>query len=477
MSDTKNEKVLINQTESLTVQEQALVKSYLFKVDLRVIPILGFVYFFAVMDRANIGAASANGLREGLNLSTANAGHITSFFFIAYVAFQAPANILLKKFSPHIWFSFIICAWSIVVMCMAATKTAVAFIACRFLLGMFECGLTPGVVAYMPYWYTRSEVGFRMSLFFAAGTLSGVFGGPIAAGLVQHQIGNLAPYNTIFLIEGALSLFFGILTYFFIEDYPDKCTFLKEEEREIAVRRISNDQGLASQAKNSFQSIIAALLDWKVWVYSLMFLAVNIMGTTIGFFSPIIITALGHTSTKATIYSSFPNLAGFVAQVLSSWTMTAFPLWLNAAVYALIGLIGAAVSGFVLNNNTIRLVFLCVFGFGTFPNIPIIATWMSVNSGGISKRMIASAMTVSFGGASGLITPYFNLKEYAPKFRVSFLLNIVSSAFILVASLVLVAYYKYENARRDRNPEDVSHLSEDEQRALNDNHPSFRYKL
>ncbi|PVU89977.1 hypothetical protein BB561_005091 [Smittium simulii] len=108
MSDTKNEKVLINQTESLTVQEQALVKSYLLKVDLRVIPILGFVYFFAVMDCANIDAATANGLRDGLNLSKTDTGNTTSFFFIAYVVFQAPANILLKKFSPHVWFSFII---------------------------------------------------------------------------------------------------------------------------------------------------------------------------------------------------------------------------------------------------------------------------------------------------------------------------------------------------------------------------------
>ncbi|PVV02505.1 hypothetical protein BB560_003039 [Smittium megazygosporum] len=469
--------VVINKEIELTPEEQHLIKRYLFKTDLRVLPIFGFVYFFAVMDRANVGAALANGIIENLKLSSTDQGNIGSFFFIFYVISETPANMLLKKFKPHIWFSFIICAWSIVVMCMAATKTAATFIVCRSFLGMFESGLTPGVVAYLPYWYTRSEIGFRMSMFFAAGTLSGVFGNPIAAGLAQHKIGSLASYNTIFLIEGALSLFFGILTYFFIQDYPDTCTFLTEPEREVAIRRISADQGVASQAKNSLHDTLAALKDWKMWIYALMFLAVNINATTIAFFGPIIIKSMGYSSTRATILASIPNLFGFIGQMTTGWTMHAFPLWMNSVFFSACAIAGAAVLGFAKASSTVKMVFLCLFGFGGLPNIPIVATWMSVNSGGISKRMVASAMTVSFGGISGFITPYLNTSKSAPKYHTSFVVNICASAFILGMALLLMTYFTAENARRDRVSKDVSHLSEAEQRALNDLHPEFRYRL
>ncbi|OMJ12368.1 putative transporter [Smittium culicis] len=467
----------INEVEELSEYEQALVKSYLRKVDLRIIPIMGLIYFFAVMDRANIGNAYANGLETALKLTTADKGNVTSFFFIFYIIMETPSNILLKKFKPHIWFSLIITSWSVVCLCMAFARTVPTFLVCRSLLGATESGLTPGVVAYMPYWYTRAEVGFRMSMFFAAGTLSGVFGGPIAAGLVGIPIKGVEPFAVIFLIEGAISIGFGILAFFLIVDYPETAKFLNPEEKELITRRIRADQGSAIKSKVSKADILKSLSDWKMWVYAIMFYAVNVAGVTINVFASPLIKNLGYQSRTATILSSLPNLAGFVGQLLTGYTMTAFSLWLNASFFASIAVIGYAVTGFTFKSSVLRLVFLCVAGFGTFPNIPVIATWMSVNAGGISKRMISSAMTVSFGGIAGATTGYIFVSDYAPKYTIGNSVNITVLILIVLFSLILRAFFTAENARRDANPVDVSHMSEEEQRALNDLHPNFRYRL
>ncbi|OLY81474.1 High-affinity nicotinic acid transporter [Smittium mucronatum] len=475
--NSEKDNVKINELEDLTDREKLVVKSYLQKVDLRIVPIMGLIYFFAVMDRSNIGNAFTNGLSEGLNFNNAEKGNATSLFFVFYIIMETPSNILLKRFSPHLWFSLVITSWSVVCLGMAFAKSPASFLVCRCLLGAIESGLTPGVIAYMPYWYTRAEVGLRMSMFFAAGTLSGVFGGPIAAGLVSVKVKDVEPYAVIFLIEGAISIGFGILSFFLIVDYPETAKFLNEEEKELITRRIRADQGSAMKEKVTLKSIKSSLSDWKMWMYAIMFYSANVPGVTINTFAGPLIKNLGYTSRNATIMSSLPNLAGFVGQMMTGYTMTRFPLFLNAIFYTSFAVVGFAVAGFTFDNSKLRLGFLCVAGFGTFPNIPIIATWMSVNAGGISKRMISSAMTVSFGGIAGATTGYLLTDNFKPKYTGGLATNIAVLAIIMVFSLILSIYFKYENARRDRNPVDVSHLSEREQRDLNDYHPSFRYRI
>ncbi|OMH78966.1 High-affinity nicotinic acid transporter [Zancudomyces culisetae] len=479
MSDKeKQELTTINQDEVLTPREQMVVKQYLKKVDIRILPIFSLVYLLAVMDRANIGSAINLGLGDTVKFTKQQAPWNVSIFFVFYIICETPANILLKKLKPHIWFTIIVCGWSITCILMTWARTPATLLTARGFLGAFESGLTPGVVGYMPYWYTRSEIGLRMSIFFAAGTLSGVFGGPIAVGLSSLTIGNIPSYAIIFLIEGIVSLLVGISLYFLVYDYPDTVKFFTPEEKELIVRRITNDQGLASKTSMSMKQTINALLDWKMWLYAVMFFAVNFAGVTLGVFGPVLVSSLGFSSIRGTLMSSLPNAAGFIGQLLTGYTMARFPLWLNSIVFAAIGCFGICMVAFTHFSPVPKLIMLCIGGFGVFPNIPIIATWMSINMGGISKRMVASAMTVSFGGIAGITAPLaFNKELYAPKFTLGLALNTACLALICVLALFFKFYYDMENRRRDNNPVDVSHLSEFEQRELNDKHPDFRYKL
>ena len=69
---------------------------------------------------------------------------------------------------------------------MGVTKNLAGFYAVRFILGMTESGLFPGVVFYLSMWYRREEQHFRISLFFSAASLAGAFGG-VLAWVMLHQ--------------------------------------------------------------------------------------------------------------------------------------------------------------------------------------------------------------------------------------------------------------------------------------------------
>jgi MFS family permease len=57
----------------------------------------------------------------------------------------------------------------------------------RTLLGACEAGLFPGVNYYLSCWYKRSEFGIRAAIFFSAATVSGAFGGLLAAAISNME--------------------------------------------------------------------------------------------------------------------------------------------------------------------------------------------------------------------------------------------------------------------------------------------------
>ena len=82
-----------------SINEKALVR----KIDFRVIPILFVLYVAAFLDRVNISNALTLGLQKDLKLKSNEANVALTIFFVPYVIFEIPSNVLLKRFTPHVW--------------------------------------------------------------------------------------------------------------------------------------------------------------------------------------------------------------------------------------------------------------------------------------------------------------------------------------------------------------------------------------
>ncbi|KAL8932207.1 MAG: hypothetical protein Q9211_006459, partial [Gyalolechia sp. 1 TL-2023] len=114
------------------------------KIDLRVIPVLSILYLLAFLDRTNIANASVFGLQEELALKNTQYNNALTIFFIPYIVFEIPSNVVLKKLKPHVWLSTCMFLFGLVTICQGLVQTYSGLLATRFFLGLAETGMFPG---------------------------------------------------------------------------------------------------------------------------------------------------------------------------------------------------------------------------------------------------------------------------------------------------------------------------------------------
>lgn len=103
-----------------------------------------------------------------------------TLYFVGYVLFEIPCNVVLKKTTPRIWLPTLSLAWGVVATLLGVVQNYDGYLSSRFFLGVAESGLFPGVVFYLSMWYKRNEQHYRVALFFSAASLAGAFGGILA---------------------------------------------------------------------------------------------------------------------------------------------------------------------------------------------------------------------------------------------------------------------------------------------------------
>ena len=129
-------------------EEKALVR----KLDLRLLPPLTLLYLLSFLDRSNVANARIEGLATDLGISGDLYLTGLTLYFVGYVLFEIPANIVLKRTSPRSWLPTLTLVWGIVTTLQGITQNLGGFYAVRFFLGVAESGLFPGVVFFLSMW-------------------------------------------------------------------------------------------------------------------------------------------------------------------------------------------------------------------------------------------------------------------------------------------------------------------------------------
>ena len=136
------------------------------RIALRIMPFLILLHIISWLDRVNIGFAKLSMLTD-LGFSEAVYGFGAGIFFLGYLLFEVPSNLLLQKIGARKTFGRIALLWGISSIAMIFVRTEGAFYAVRVLLGAFEAGLCPGVILYLTYWFPARHrarmMGFFMS--------------------------------------------------------------------------------------------------------------------------------------------------------------------------------------------------------------------------------------------------------------------------------------------------------------------------
>jgi MFS family permease len=102
------------------------------------------MYLLAFLDRTNVANAAIFGLQKDLGLTSTQYSTCLTIFFVPYVVFEIPSNIILKRLKPHVWLSICMLGFGVVTVCQGLVQGYGGFIATRFFLGLFETGMFPG---------------------------------------------------------------------------------------------------------------------------------------------------------------------------------------------------------------------------------------------------------------------------------------------------------------------------------------------
>lgn len=87
------------------------------------------------------------GIQDDLNISGTQWNILLSLFFVPYIIFEVPSNILLKKFTrPSIYLGILAVGWGVMMTLHGVVSNWGGLLALRVLLGVFEAGFFPGAV-------------------------------------------------------------------------------------------------------------------------------------------------------------------------------------------------------------------------------------------------------------------------------------------------------------------------------------------
>ena len=105
------------------------------KVRRRLIPFLFLLYIVAYLDRINVGFAALQ-MNQALGFSARTYGFGAGIFFLSYVAFEIPSNLVLARVGARWWIARIMISWGLVSSAMMFVRGVGGFYALRFLLGL-----------------------------------------------------------------------------------------------------------------------------------------------------------------------------------------------------------------------------------------------------------------------------------------------------------------------------------------------------
>jgi len=126
---------------------------------------------------------------------------------------QLPITILLKGLGPKSVLPFLAVAWGFATMSQAYVTSYGMLLVCRGFLGLLTGGVSPGLVMYLSFFYTKQRLSLKIATFFCTASIASAFSGLLAYGIIHlHGKANLPGWSWIFLLEGGFTVLFGILS-------------------------------------------------------------------------------------------------------------------------------------------------------------------------------------------------------------------------------------------------------------------------
>ncbi|KUJ17511.1 MFS general substrate transporter [Mollisia scopiformis] len=430
--------------------------AFLKRMDYRMVPLLFLLYMMSYLDRSNIGNAKIAGMSKDLHFSTDGNDYswLLTIFYLAYILFE-PFILLWRVIPAHILVPIMVSGWGLVATLQSAVNSWSALMALRFLLGMFEAGVGPGIPLYLAYFYQRHEIGLRLGFILSAGPLATCFAGALAYGITSGHP-SIANWRLLLLVEGLPCFILAAVAWFYLPDSPASAKFLRtEEDQNIVSARGIRQVGAAEAGHHGkvgpivWSEVGAGVLNPRNYITALMYFSCNVSFSSLPVFLPTIITEMGFSAIHAQGLSAPPYFIAVIFVLISTYFADRYGQ--RGIVICISALIGAA--GYIVQATTtvtaIRYFGVYLAASGIYSAIINVIPWMINNHGTDTKR--GAGLVIM--GLVGQCGPVLGTRIYPandePYYRMGMWTCASFMILVAVLSIALRTVLKWENSKLD----------------------------
>ena len=276
----------------------------------RLIPFVALLYLVNYIDRVNVGFAALT-MNKDLGLSPAVFGFGAGIFFLGYLVFQVPANLMLEKVGARRWVFLMLAIWGIVSAGNALMKGPLSYYAVRLLLGIAEAGFFPGMLLYMTYWFPNAWRGRFVGMFMAAIPMANIVGGPLSTSILGMEgVAGIHGWQWMFILEGLPATLLAFAALKLLPDRPSSASWLSVDEKQRIAAR------LASEDRSEHREFWPALRDPRI-----IALGLALLGNQCGLYGvqlwlPQIVQGMGFSNFATGFIVALCFILGMIAMIV-----------------------------------------------------------------------------------------------------------------------------------------------------------------
>ncbi|KAF9766018.1 hypothetical protein IL306_001610 [Fusarium sp. DS 682] len=432
--------------EPLSAAEEAKMKR---KMDWILLPMLFLVATLGAIDKVALGTAALYGLQTDNHLVGQQYSWLGSILSLGALVGMFPSSWLIHRLPSARYLCGCSVGWSGCSLLLAACHNFAGLAALRFLMGMFEAIIVPGISLILAGFYLKEEQPARNALVFAAA--SSVFNGFLswAIGHIPSSA-PLAIWQYLFLLTGSVSMLWSIIAFIWLPGTPMDAFFFDDREKYHAVNRLAvNKTGIVNHTWK-WSQVKEAVIDPKTWILFFFNIAINIPNGGLTTFGGLIIAGLGYSGVNASLLTMptgvMSTLAAFVFSLISAkWNKRRCLTTMIACVVPIIGTaVVVALPRSNLGGQMVGLYLLYSY-FGPY----VVGIGLAqANTAGHTKKTVVFAILYIGYAVGNLIGPQTFRAEQAPDYVGGVVAMIICYCICI---LLMAAYWAWASWQNKRN--------------------------
>ncbi|KAJ6164970.1 hypothetical protein N7470_003642 [Penicillium chermesinum] len=433
------------------------------KIDFILLPILAFAFFALQLDRGNISAVLTSTITKDLAITTNQVNIGTQLLSAGIVLSEIPSNIILQRIGPRVWLSGQLFAWGLVATFQAFVQSYPAYLVTRILLGLCEGGFIPGALYYLSTWYKRDETSLRTSLFFYGQMFASATSSLISAGVLKLSGDRgLAGWRWIFLVEGLITIFIGVIFTLFV---PPKAgdgrpiislgqwSYFTERESHIIQSRVLLDDPRKARGhiQISQSDIFRALKQPRILQHAFLTLVSMSAFQGLTQYTPTMIKSLGFSAIRANALTAVPVYCGIVWLTILSYAADKIG---HRGPFVLLAITWNVISYVCLRTGSYESSKWHRYGLISIANVSYCSMhilnvgWLSVYCRTPQERSISMALVVMAANLAGISGSQIFRTADAPKYLrgLTAICALAGASWALAFILCLQYYYRRRKA-------------------------------